>query len=128
MRQPDIEIYLREEHLDALTDWLNSQIGPLQLKPWNELTRRGTLTLKGQAIPIMIVRKAAGKWASVWFDSDSTPWETDQDCARAIHAGLGQEVRCSVGGWSEEQSDDDPDRWLKVTAEGENEFIWAMKP
>lgn len=128
MRQPDIEIYLREEHLDALTEWLSSNIGSLQLKPWNELTRRGTLTLNGQAVPLMIVRKAAGKWASVWFDSAKTPWETDLDCARAICCGLDQEVRCSVGGWSEEQSEDDPDRWMKVTADAESDFIWAMKP
>lgn len=128
MRQPDIEIYLREEHLDALTEWLDSQVGKLQLKPWNELTRRGVLTLDDTPVAMMIVRKAAGKWASIWFDSDRTPWETDLECAHAIQAGIGQEVRCSVGGWSEEQTDDNPDRWMKVTAEGESEFIWAMKP
>lgn len=128
MRQPDIEIYLREENLDALTDWLGQQLGSLELKGWNGLTRHGTLMLDGHSIPIMIVRKAAGKWSSVWFDSAATPWDTDLDCARAIHAAIGHEVRCSVGGWSEEQGDADVDLWMKVNEEGEAEFTWALKP
>ncbi|MFT6430404.1 MAG: hypothetical protein ACJAXR_001631 [Halopseudomonas sp.] len=127
MRQPDIEIYLREEHLDALTAWLNQQIGPLELKPWHELVRRGTLTCDKHQIALMIIRKAAGKWASVWFDSAHTPWETDLDCARAIFQGLQEEARCSVGGWSEEEDDPEMDRWIKVNASGEVEFTWAIK-
>lgn len=127
MRQPDIEIYVREEHLDALTDWLGQELGSFELKPWNELVRRGTLTCGERKIPVMIVRKAAGKWASVWFDSAYTPWESDLDCARAIYKGLQEEVRCSVGGWSEEEDDPDADRWIKINASGEVEFTWQIK-
>lgn len=127
MRQPDIEIYLKEDVLNQLTDWLQQQLGELELGPWSGDTRRGTLH-GDTAIPLMMVRRAAGKWASVWFDSDSTPWATDLDCARAVAAGIQREVRCSVGGWQEEQGEADADRWMKVTAEGEEEFIWAQKP
>lgn len=127
MRQPDIEIYLREEHLDALTAWLEEQVGHLRLEPWREAVRRGALTAGEHHIPLMIVRKAAGKWASVWFDSAYTPWETDLDCARAVHHGLGEEVRCSVGGWSEQEDDPESDRWIKINASGEVEFTWAIK-
>lgn len=127
MRQPDIEIYVREEHLDALTAWLGQELGSLELKPWNELVRRGTLTCGEHRIPLMIVRKAAGKWASVWFDSAHTPWESDLDCARAVYLGLQEEVRCSVGGWSEEEDDPDADRWIKINASGEVEFTWQIK-
>ena len=127
MRQPDIEIYLKEDVLNQLTDWLEQQVGRLDLGPWSGTTRRGTLH-GDTAIPLMMVRRAAGKWASVWFDSDSTPWATDLDCARAVAAGIQREVRCSVGGWQEEQGEADADRWMKVTAEGEEEFIWAQKP
>ncbi|AQZ93300.1 hypothetical protein ACFSB1_11530 [Halopseudomonas phragmitis] len=123
MRQPDIEIYLREDHLPALLDWLAS-LGQLQQ---TSTSGRASLELDGVRIPVLIVRKAAGKWASIWFDSDRTPWATDADCARAVFAAIGQEVRCSVGGWSEDDGEDDADRWLKVNAEGENEFIWAMQ-
>lgn len=128
MRQPDIEIYLREEHLDSLCDWLGNAFGPIELGAWQGLTRRGKLRMGDTSVPLMLVRKAAGKWASVWFDSDCTPWETDLDCARAIQAALGEEVRCSVGGWSEADGEDNPDRWMKVNAEGESEFLWAIKP
>lgn len=126
MRQPDIEIYLREDHLDNFFQWLNQHIGVLHLDPWSGATRRGTLQNGQTPIPLMIVRKAAGKWASVWFISEYTPWSTDLECARAIAAGLQVEVRCSVGTWEESQGDADADRWMKVTATEEDEFVWAQ--
>jgi hypothetical protein len=125
--QPDIEIYLRDDHIQDLLGWLGSEVGTLNLTVPTGLTQRGVLQA-GSAIPLMIVRKAAGKWASIWFDSPHTPWASDADCARAVHAALGQEVRCSVGGWTESDGEADADRWLKVNAEGESEFVWAQKP
>ncbi len=127
MRQPDIEIYLRDDHVQDLLEWLGRDLGRLELSPPAGLTQRGVLQA-GSAIPLMVVRRAAGKWASIWFDSPDTPWESDAACARAIHAALGHEVRCSVGGWTEADGEADADRWLKVNAEGESEFLWAQKP
>ena len=127
MRQPDIEIYLKEDFLDELTGWLQQHGGTLDLGPWTGTLRRGTLQSQTR-IPLMIVRKAAGKWASICFESDATPWSTDLDCARAVATGLNREVRCSIGGWEEEQGEADADNWKKVTAVGEEEFIWAHKP
>lgn len=127
MRQPDIEIYLKEDFLDELNGWLEQHVGRVELGPWAGTMRRGTL--HGEtAIPLMIVRKAAGKWASIWFESEDTPWATDLDCARAVAAGINREVRCSIGGWEEEHGEANADSWMKVTAEGEEEFVWAMKP
>lgn len=128
MRQPDIEIYLRDDHVDELIQWLGHDIGQLSLKSPVGLTQRGVLSISAASIPLMIVRKAAGKWASVWFESDQTPWETDRDCARAVHSALCREIRCSVGGWTESDGEADADRWLKINAEGESEFVWAQKP
>ncbi|PRB76517.1 hypothetical protein [Pseudomonas sp. MYb185] len=127
MRQPDIEIYLKEDFLDELNGWLEQHVGRVDLGPWSGTTRRGTLH-GDAAIPLMIVRKAAGKWASIWFESEATPWATDLDCARAVAAGINREVRCSIGGWEEAQGEADADRWYKVTTEGEEEFTWALKP
>ncbi|UAW97690.1 hypothetical protein KEM63_12905 [Halopseudomonas nanhaiensis] len=127
MRQPDIEIYVRDDHVDDLIHWLGREVGDLVLPPGAGLTRKGVIHT-AQPIPLMIVRKAAGKWASIWFDSDTTPWETDVDCARAVHAATGHEVRCSVGGWTESDGEADADRWLKINDEGEAEFVWAQKP
>lgn len=125
MRQPDIEIYLREDHVKDLLAWLPDALGPLSLEEAKGNTRQG-LIQSTPAIALMIVRKAAGKWTSIWFDSAETPWETDADCARAVHAALGHEVRCSVGGWDEADGEGDADRWLKINAEGESEFVWAL--
>lgn len=127
MRQPDIEIYLKDEFLNELTDWLAQEVGTVELGPWRGNTCRGTLQAD-TAISLMIVRKAAGRWASIWFDSDATPWATDLDCARSVAAGINREVRCSIGGWEEEQGEVNADSWMKVTAEGEEEFVWAEKP
>lgn len=126
MRQPDIEIYLKEEFLDELTDWLQQHAGDVELGPWRGDIRRGVLQAD-TAIPLMIVRKAAGRWASIWFDSQATPWATDLDCARSVAAGINREVRCSIGGWQEEHGEANADSWMKVTAEGEEEFVWAQK-
>ena len=127
MRQPDIEIYLKEDFLDELNGWLEQHVGRVELDPWAGTMRRGTL--HGEtAMPLMIVRKAAGKWASIWLESEDTPWATDLDCARAVAAGINREVRCSIGGWQEEHGEANADSWMKVTSEGEEEFVWAMKP
>src|SRR5690606_4149341 len=126
-RQPDIESYVNEDFLDELSCWLEQLGGPLHLGEWKGNTRRRTLQAE-PPVPLMLVRRAAGRWASIWFDSDATPWATDLEWARAVAAGIQREVRCSVGGWEEEQGEADADRWMKVTVEGEEEFIWAQKP
>ena len=125
MRQPDIEIYLREDHVKDLLVWLPEALGPLVLGDAVGNNRQGTIE-SNPAIPLMIVRKAAGKWTSIWFDSAETPWATDADCARAVHTALSHEVRCSIGSWDESEGDADADRWLKVNADGESEFVWAL--
>lgn len=120
MRQPDIEIYLKDADQDGITAWLNQAVGPC-----GEWQQRGqTFKCLAGGIPVTFLPKAVGKWHSLLLESDATPWADDLGCARAAFAALGVEVRCSVGGWSEEQGEDDADRWIKVNAEGEQEFIW----
>ncbi|MGB7387979.1 MAG: hypothetical protein WA929_10335 [Pseudomonas neustonica] len=125
MRQPDIEIYLREDHVKDLLAWIPEALGPLVLEEAKGNTRQGVIQ-STPAIPLMIVRKAAGKWTSIWFDSAETPWASDTECAHAVHTALGHEVRCSIGSWNESEGVIDPDRWLKVNADGESEFVWAL--
>jgi hypothetical protein len=68
--------------------------------------------------------KAVGKWHSLLLDSDSTPWETDLECARAAFAALGVEIRCAPGSWDEEESEEDADKWLRISADGVEEIVW----
>ncbi|MDD0841881.1 hypothetical protein [Pseudomonas sp. Gutcm_11s] len=120
MRQPDIEIYLKDASQDAITAWLNEVFGSC-----SEWQQRGQMfKCQAGAIPVVFLPKAVGKWHSLMLESDATPWADDLACAHAAFAALGVEVRCSTGGWSEEDGEEDADRWIKVNAEGEQEFIW----
>ena len=56
MRQPDIEIYLREDHVKDLLAWIPEALGPLVLEEAKGNTRQGVIQ-STPAIPLMIVRK-----------------------------------------------------------------------
>ncbi len=120
MRQPDIEIYLKDADQAAITAWLGQALGPCS--DWQQ--RGQTFKCQAAGIPVTFLPKAVGKWHSLLLESNATPWADDLACARAAFAALSVEVRCSIGGWDEEQGEEDADRWLKVNADGEQEFIW----
>jgi hypothetical protein len=122
MRQPDIEIYLKDADVDhkAITHWLTAAIGPC-----SEWAQRGhTWKCTAGDIQVTWIPKAVGKWNSLCLDSDKTPWEDDIACARAAFAALNVEVRCAPGTWVEEESDDTADRWIRISADGEEEITW----
>lgn len=123
MRQPDIEIYLKDADLTAVSTWLGEQLGACA-----EWAKKGR-TFKSEAagVPLTWLPNAVGKWHSLYLDSDATPWEDDLACARAAHAGLGIEIRCAPGGWQEEEGEEDADRWIKVDAQGEEEIVWRTE-
>lgn len=120
MRQPDIEIYLKDAELDAISAWLRAALGDC-----GEWQARGQTfkTLAG-GIPATWLPKAVGKWHSLLLESDATPWADDLACAREAHAALGVEIRCAPGSWSEAEGEKDADRWISVGAEGEREITW----
>lgn len=120
MRQPDIEIYLKDVDLDAISQWLNEALGPCT--QWQ--AKGQTFKCYAGDIAITWLPKAVGKWHSLYLESDATPWADDLSCAQAAFAALQVQVRCAPGSWSEEQSEEEDDRWLKVDAEGVSEIIW----
>jgi hypothetical protein len=120
MRQPDIEIYLKDVNQQAVTDWLTQALGPCS--PWQQ--RGQTYKCRAGDIPVTWIPKAVGKWHSLLLESDATPWDDDMACARAAHASLGVQVRCALGSWQEEESVEEADRWMKVDADGESEIVW----
>jgi hypothetical protein len=120
MRQPDIEIYLKDADQQAITAWLNTALGPCT--PWQQ--KGQTFKCLAGDIPVTWLPKAVGKWHSLYLESDASPWEDDLACARAAFATLGVEIRCAPGGWQEAQGEEDADRWIKVNAEGEQEITW----
>ncbi len=124
-KQPDIEIYVRDATVDDLRGWLEKRLGPLTAQPSGKTMAKFTVDVSGIAIPVRITPGVVGKiWTSVWLDSPDTPWADDLACARDCYAMLGKEVRCTAGGWHEEE---DPDSFLKITADGEKTITWKTE-
>ena len=91
MRQPDIEIYLKDADVDhkAISAWLGEALGPC-----SDWVQKGqTYKCKAGNIPVTWLPKAVGKWNSLYLESDATPWDDDIACARAAFAALNVEVR-----------------------------------
>ena len=120
MRQPDIEIYLRDASQEAVGEWLAEAIGPCSA--WQQ--KGQTFKCNAAGIPVTWLPKAVGKWHFLLLESDATPWADDLACARAAHQALGVEIRCAPGGWQEEEAEEEADRWIRVSADGEEEIVW----
>ena len=120
MRQPDIEIYLKDADQQAVGAWLERAIGPCT--PWQ---RKGqTFKCRSGDIEITWLPQAVGKWHSLYLASDATPWADDLACAQAAHEALGVEIRCAPGSWDEKDGEEDADRWLKVSDQGVEQIVW----
>lgn len=120
MRQPDIEIYLKDADHKAIAAWLAQAIGPVS--EWRQQGQ--TFKCRAGDVPVTWLPKAVGKWHSLYLESDATPWADDLACARAAFAALNVEVRCAPGGWDEEESVETADRWIRLSIDGEEEITW----
>lgn len=119
MRQPDIEIYIKESNLEAVTAWLTAALGaPCE---WQQKGRVSRCLCAN--IPVVWFEKAVGKWHSLLLESDKTPWQDDAQCAQAAAAQLQVNVRCAPGSWQEAEGEEAIDRWLQVSADGNVETI-----
>ena len=66
MRQPDIEIYLKESNRDAMSAWLTATLGAPCA--WQQKGRVSRCLCAG--IPVVWFEKAVGKWHSLLLESD----------------------------------------------------------
>lgn len=120
MRQPDIEIYLRDASQQAVGEWLAQAIG--SCSAWQQ--KGQTFKCSAAGIPVTWLPKAVGKWHCLLLESDATPWDDDLACARAAYQALGVEIRCAPGGWQEEEAVEEADRWIRISNDGEEEIVW----
>ena len=120
MRQPDIEIYLRDASQEAVTNWLGEAIAPCTA--WQQ--KGQTYKCHAGEIPVVWLPKAVGKWHCLLLDSNATPWQDDLECARAAYQALAVEIRCAPGGWEEEEAIEVADRWISISERGEEEIVW----
>ncbi len=122
MTAGDIEIYVRDAPIPAIQAWVGSVFGPAQ---WQ---RRGsaicTRIPRGQGdLPIKLFPEAFRGFCCILFESADTPWTDDLECARDARQALGGEVRCTVGGWSEEDDPED-EWWWRLDDRGEQKVRW----
>lgn len=119
MRQPDIEIYLKDIERTAISQWLESVLGA----PCNWQQKGRVSRCLCANIPVVWFEKAVGKWHSLLLESDNTPWQDDSQAAQAAAAYLQANVRCAPGSWQEADGITDVDRWLQVSADGSIETL-----
>ncbi len=113
---PDIEIYVKQVDQDEIQAWLSEHFTNVT----TESTASYAVTYDDRISECLIVPDAArGGFASIWFKSNHTPWETDRDCARDAYRYFQREVRCSIGSWKA-----DEDGWLRIDKNGETVIAW----
>ncbi len=123
MRQPDIEIYLKNTPPEDVLAWLATRFHDTEPVEQHGSSYQLRVYHDHDWIPVLLVCGAAGKpWSSLWFDSPNSPWSSDQDCAREVHAALGAQIRCNGGFW-EEGDEASMDEWWQIAADGSESTI-----
>lgn len=120
-RHPDIEIYVANASLQQIQDWLSARFGQTLTRSHKKGQSQLEVTIDGTSTPVLVIEKAAGRFTSLWFDSATTPWHTDLDCAREAQLHFNCEIRCIYSGWNE---GDDPDEWWSINNNGEQRIQW----
>jgi hypothetical protein len=124
LKQPDIEIYVKDSSFKAIQDWLSSVFEPVSLPSF-----KGKPISIGigssPKITVMLTPHAAGKaFTSIWFQSDKTPWVNDEECAISFLALNDTEVRCSANSWQEEE-EEQSEKWLSISRNEKKLIQWG---
>ena len=117
-RYPDIEIYLKDPAPEAVLSWLEENFGGVT----SEQRGNNTHFHLGNTEALLVPNAVKGRYASLWFKTNTTPWHDDEACARSAHATMGVEVRCSLS--AADPDDDGPGEWLRLTGDGESQVRW----
>lgn len=119
----DREIYVRGVEPDALAAWLEEALGlPLAARPRGRGLRLDGRTEAGAAVEILLVTEVPDRFVGVWCRRGPWPWPDDLALARAARAALGAVVRCTAGGWSEREPEDE--RYWQLDEQGERTVPW----
>ena len=124
VKQPDIEIYVKDISFNDIQTWLTNIFEPVTLPSFNG---KPVSTNVGASpkIPVMITPNAAGKaFTSIWFQSDQTPWKNDEECAISFLAVNDTEVRCSAYSWLEGE-EEYSEQWLCITRNEKRLIQWG---
>ncbi|WP_428242177.1 hypothetical protein [Gynuella sp.] len=126
-RLPDLEVYILCPDIAVIQEWLARQFPSLVLlkeKKGKPASFSYQAEYKHHTLPIVLVEKAIGKFASLWIDSSHSPWDDDEMLAKDIVTNLQLEVRFAKNSWTEEQDTETNDNWIKLTTEERREILW----
>lgn len=120
MRYPDIEIYVKDVTFKQIEDWLKLH--------FKDVERKHIETKKSEARSHWLVDgsevigfgNAIGKYSSIWFKQNNSPWDTDLDCAHIACKELASQIRCSNSSWEEGQGPES--QWWRVV-DGEEDML-----
>jgi hypothetical protein len=118
--QSDIEIYIKNIPASSVEQWLQAMGWHTKASILNRTTTKIIANTDAKTLTILAV--SSGKFTSVWFQSDQTPWANDLECARQAWQHFGKEIRASQGGWLEDNKDD---RWWQLNEAGETLVDWS---
>jgi len=120
--QPDVEIYAKLVDINNIIEWIKFYFSIDERKTVGS-TLKLKLTRDGSEMTCTIAENVAkGRYTSIWFDSSSTPWDTDEECAQAAYNYFQVEIRCSVSGWTSES--EDSGGWYRFTDSGKTIVNW----
>jgi hypothetical protein len=121
---PDLEIYIKRVEPEQVVRWLEDRFELEKTQPSKDAvvcTLRGTTSKTMECV--ILLKAAKGGYASVWFKSNDTPWNTDKDCAiDAFDFFQPKEIRCSTGGWE----GNDEGGWFRITNDGVQTVNWLI--
>ena len=119
-RYPDIEIYAKDITFKQVEEWLDQHFTSIERK--NVVTKKSEarLHLLIDGSEVLVFGNAIGKYSSIWFKQNNSPWDTDIDCAHEACKALNTQIRCSNSGWEEGQGPES--QWWRVT-ESEDDML-----
>ncbi len=122
-RYPDIEIYAHDITFKQIDEWLKLHFTLVEKKETVSKKSQPRCSWVVDGSDVVVFGNASGKYSSIWFKQNNSPWDTDLDCARIASLQLNTQVRCSNSSWQEGQAPES--QWWRVTAaEGEMLIEW----
>lgn len=119
----DREIYVRGVAPEALAAWLQEALGvPLASRPRGRGLRLEGRTEDGAPVEVLLVTDVPDRFVGVWCRRGPWPWPDDLALARAARQALAAVVRCTAGGWSERDPEDE--RYWQLDEQGERTVPW----
>jgi hypothetical protein len=116
-RFPDIEVYILKAEPADIQAWLTSVFKHVEEQKQNTKSVQWLV----DDVQVLYTANSNKNFASLWFKENKTPWNNDLECGRALHAALGNEVRCSKAAW---QEGDEGPAWTKLIRGDEKDLDW----